>query len=193
MPFAAGFVESIVFFVVSAIAFLKLKKSFLKYDYIFAAAFVTLAIGAVSYIDSNTAQPQFPTIYQEPNEPLGTAKGIFPGRVVWMHDPDATNENCNPNEYGDDWLLPKNNDQDVIDEMLSTGLKNLTGTTNDSLACDSIFTYYNKNNGKGEISYGQSEKIFIKTNATSAWYDNYFFKLFQCSIKLSKCIFDFLN
>ena len=46
MPFAAGFIESIVFFIVSAIAFLKLKKSFFKYDYLLAALFVTLAIGA---------------------------------------------------------------------------------------------------------------------------------------------------
>jgi hypothetical protein len=162
MPFAAGFIESVVFFIVSAIAFLKLNKSFFKYDYIFAAVFVTLAIGAVSYIDSDTIQPKFPTIYQEPNEPMGTAQGIFPGRVVWMHDPDATNENCNPNEYGDGWFLPKNNDQNVIDEMLSTGLKSLTGTTSDAEAWDSIFIYHNRNIGKGDLGYSAGEKIFIK-------------------------------
>ena len=173
MPFAAGFIESVVFFFVSAIAFLKLKKSFFKYDYIFAALFVTLAIGAVSYIDSNTAQPQFNTIYHEPNEPMGTAKGIFPGRVVWVHDPDATNENCNPNEYGDGWFLPQNNDQDVIDEMLSTGLKNLTGTTSNADAWDSIFIYHNRNNGKGDVGYNTGEKIFIKINIVSGWGGNY--------------------
>ena len=28
-----------------------------------------------------------------PNTPIGEARGIIPGRVVWMHNPDATNEN----------------------------------------------------------------------------------------------------
>ena len=27
---------------------------------------------------------------------MGEAKGIFPGRVVWVHDPDATYKTCNP-------------------------------------------------------------------------------------------------
>ena len=173
MPFAVGFIESVVFFLVSAIAFFKLKKSYFKYDYLFAALFVTLAIGAVSYIDSDTIQPKFPTVYQEPNEPMGTAQGIFPGRVVWMHDPDATNENCNPNEYGNGWFLPKNNDQDVIDEMLSTGLKSLTGTTSDAEAWDSIFIYHNRNVGKGDLGYSAGEKIFIKINIVSGWGGNY--------------------
>jgi len=175
MPFAAGFIESIIFFIVSAIAFLKLKKSFFKYDFIAAALFVTLAIGAVSYFDPSSIQDysQFAIKYLEPNEPMGEAKGIFPGRVVWVHNPDATNENCDPMEEGNSYFEPKNNNQDVIDQMLSQAIQSLTGKTSDSEAWDAIFKFHNNTRGKGEVGYQAGEKVFIKMNATSGWSGNY--------------------
>ena len=129
----------------------------------------TYLIGGVS----NTSDIKFPTMHVEANEPVGEAKGIFPGRVVWVHDPDATNENCKPNNYGDGWFLPKNNDQVVIDSMLSDGLKLLTGTEDDSTAWDSVFVFHNRNVGKGEIGYKSDEKIFIKINIVSGWGGNF--------------------
>lgn len=173
MPFAAGFMENIILFIVSAIAFMRIKKPLFKQQFVVAALFATVIVGGSYYSDSDQPQKQFANSEHIANQPMGVAKGIFPGRVVWVHDPDATNENCNPNSNGDGWFLNKNNDQSVINKMLSDGLKSLTGTTSDSNSWDSVFVYYNRNKGKGEVGYNISEKIFIKINVTSSWGGNF--------------------
>ena len=69
--------------------------------------------------------------------------GILPGRVVWVHNPDATNENCVVDAAGHEWFIAENMNQTVIDEMLSSGLKSVTGTTTDSAAWKAIFEFHN--------------------------------------------------
>jgi hypothetical protein len=171
MPFAAGLIGNIFIFVISALAFFRIKKPYFKHQFIFAALIVTLIIGG-GYSD-NQVDVQFATSEHISNEPMGIAKGIFPGRVVWVHDPNATNENCNPNNIGDGWFLSKNNNQVVIDNMLSNGLKGLTGAISDSAAWDSVFIFHNRNKGKGNVGYNSEEKIFIKINMVSGWGGNY--------------------
>lgn len=104
-----------------------------------------------------------------PNVPIGEARGIFPGRVVWMHNPDATNENCIPWLYGDGYFLDKNCDQVLVDEMLRKGLLEISGADSESAAWESIFRYFNETHGKGDMGYASGEKIFIKINAVHAW------------------------
>ena len=107
------------------------------------------------------------------NQPMGTAKGIFPGRVVWVHNSSAVNQNAVVNAAGHGWYLRENNNQTVIDEMVSTALQNLTGKSSDSAAWDAIFKYHNTTRGKGAVGYSRGEKVFIKINATSAWTGNF--------------------
>ena len=107
------------------------------------------------------------------NQPMGAAKGIFPGRVVWVHDPNAVNQNCVPDAAGHGWFLPENNNQAVIDGLVSTALRRLTGQTNDNAAWTAVFRYHNATRGKGAVNYVRGEKIFIKINATSAWTGNF--------------------
>ena len=80
-----------------------------------------------------------------PNQPIGEAKGIIPGRVVWMHSPDATNENCKSSNYGDGYFLDKNADQELIDEMLHKAMLEITGEDSDEKAWLSVFKFFNKN------------------------------------------------
>lgn len=107
-----------------------------------------------------------------PNTPIGEAKGIIPGRVVWMHNPDATNENCTPYEFFDGYFLDKNANQALIDQMLSEALLSVTGKITEEEAWRSIFKYFNINHEKGEVGYTAGEKIFIKINAVHAWTTN---------------------
>ena len=107
------------------------------------------------------------------NQPMGAAKGVFPGRVVWVRDPNAVNQNCVPDAAGHAWFLPENNNQPVIDALVSTAIRRLTGQTNDSAAWTAIFQYHNATRGKGAVNYVRGEKIFIKINATSAWAGNF--------------------
>jgi hypothetical protein len=107
-----------------------------------------------------------------PNSPIGTPKGIVPGRVVWIHNPDATNENCSPEEFGDGYFLDKNADQGIIDSMLANAILKVTDDNTLTEAWTSIFEYYNTNHDKGQTGYTDGEKIFIKINAVHAWTTN---------------------
>ncbi|MBD3288420.1 DUF362 domain-containing protein, partial [candidate division KSB1 bacterium] len=88
---------------------------------------------------------------------------------------DATNENQtgysdnNPEvtDADDFWFQTKNNDQEVIDEMLADVVLNLTGKSTLSEAWDAMFQYHNKKKYGSESSYTSGQKIFLKINATS--------------------------
>jgi hypothetical protein len=104
-----------------------------------------------------------------PNVPIGTPKGIFPGRVVWEYDPNATNEKCTNSNHADAYWLDKNCNQTVVDKMFSDGIRSLTGKSSDAEAWDAIFRYFNINHGKGDTGYIAGETVFIKINAVTAW------------------------
>ena len=114
--------------------------------------------------------------YFLPNEPIGIAKGIFPGRVVWIWDPAATNPACSntSNENGvidagdDAWFMSKNSNSDVIDGMILKSVKALTGADDAAQAWNSLIRYFNINHGHGDVGYKAFQKILIKVNATSA-------------------------
>jgi hypothetical protein len=107
---------------------------------------------------------------ESPNRPIGAPVGIFPGRVVWAWNPDATNEKLT-NKPGDGWFLPKNNGQPEIDRMLSDAIRALSGKETDASAWEAIFRFHNSRAGGG--GYVRGQKIFIKINATSSWFGNF--------------------
>jgi hypothetical protein len=175
-PLASTFVIYLLGLLASVAAFRKARVHLKHARY--AAAFGSLIVGAVTGFwsfthDSAPARAEFVTIQQPANEPIGEARGIFPGRVVWVHDPDATNENCSPSSVGHEWYRPENNDQQTIDAMVSTAIRGLTGTTTDAAAWNAIFRYHNATRGKGSVGYAAGEKVFLKINIVSGWSGNY--------------------
>ena len=104
-----------------------------------------------------------------PNKPIGEAKGNLPGRVIWVHNPDATNENCVPDKLGDGYFLDSNCNQDVVDNMFGKALLALTDAGSETAAWDMVFKYFNQRRNKGEVGYQDGETIFIKINAVHAW------------------------
>ena len=176
MPLASGFLTWMGGLFLSAIIFVKARKHWMKSRYLLASSFIVAAFAVLAVTtahDYSATNVEFKTSVHKANVPMGEAKGIFPGRVVWVYDPDATNEDCDPNTPGDGWFLPKNNDQEVIDSMVSHGITSLTGQTTDEEAWDAIFKFHNESRGKGEVGYQEDEKIFIKINVVSGWYGNY--------------------
>lgn len=181
-PMASSFMLWLIGLGASVKAFTKMKSAYLRSSYFKTAIFLVLGIGfglfAVSQHGLETwagskDKSAFRQAVLEPNQPMGTPVGIFPGRVVWVYDPDATNENCDPMEENNSYFEPQNNNQSVIDQMLSKAVQTLTGTTSDSEAWDAIFKFHNQTRGKGEVGYQAGEKVYIKINATSAWSGNY--------------------
>ena len=98
-----------------------------------------------------------------PNDPIGIAQGINPGRVVWIHDPNATDWD-GPNSGDGHWWEISNTNMALVDQMLSQSILALTGESNSSDAWDQIFRYFNQTHGKGNVGYQTGEKITIKVN-----------------------------
>lgn len=103
------------------------------------------------------------------NAPLGTARGVHPGRVVWVHDPKAAHWSGARQSVSDQWWMDSSTDQARVDEMLSHALQKLTGETNDAKAWRVIFTYYNQQaRGLQVTPYRKGEKIAIKVNLNNS-------------------------
>ncbi len=168
-PFATAFVMWLLSFTASFFAFKRAKVFFRKSGYVQMAIFLIAGIilygislisapGSVNATYAKMAYDDFvPT--DNPNEPMGTARGIFPGRVCWVHQPEAIDWDGTEN-----WWKDKFNDQHKIDEMLSNSIQWLTGTENDKAAWDSIFIFFNRNHDKGATKYIEGEKIAVKLN-----------------------------
>jgi len=107
-----------------------------------------------------------------PNQPMGEAKGIYPGRVVWVWNPDATNEKFQHNDFATyDWYFSAhNNNPEVIGKMYRDGILKLTGEKNAKKAWESVFRLFNQNKHSEKRGYKAGEKIFIKINqGQSRW------------------------
>ncbi len=172
MPFASSFIGYLLFVGVSLLLWAKAKKQQTIPALVFMSVLALMGL-FVSYTlvndPANAYDVKLPTFHLVGNQPIGTAVGIFPGRVVWIHRPEATNENCTPAVVSHEWYRPENNNQPVIDTMVSTAISRLTGTSSDSAAWVAIFRFHNSTRGKGAVGYTSGEKVFIKTNATSSW------------------------
>lgn len=174
-PFASGFLVYFASLIISAVAYMKTKKRVFLSPY-----FVFIGLAIFGFSDSSNlseymgdADHPLQKTFHVANDPAGEAKGIFPGRVVWVYDANATNENCDPKAVGHAWWMPENNNQTVIDGMVSKAIQSLTGKTNDKDAWNAIFEYHNNTRGKGSVNYKPGEKIFIKINNVSGWGGNF--------------------
>ena len=104
-----------------------------------------------------------------PNQPMGTGKGVFPGRVAWVYDPHAALWDSTGN-----WWADTNNNQAAIDQMVSKTVRCVSGKNTDAAAWDRLFHSFNQRRGKGDVGYAAGEKIAIKLNLnnTSSHADN---------------------
>ncbi len=96
------------------------------------------------------------------NRPIGVAKGIFPGRVAWTHDPAVATWDGNVQAGG--WYEDRFTDPAVADRMLSQTLRALTGAKTDSQAWRRLFQHFNELRGRGSAGYQPGEKIAVKLN-----------------------------
>lgn len=115
----------------------------------------------------NTSNSLVDATYFEPNQPIGVAKGIFPGRVVWVYNPAATNADM-ANTSDDNWSMDINCNQNQVEAMLFSGLRRVGGKSNVKEAWDAIFKNFNSAHGRGMVGYTPGEKIAIKINLTNS-------------------------
>lgn len=98
-----------------------------------------------------------------PNQPMGTAKGIMPGRVAWVHDPSAITYTGKGM-----WWEDRCNDQEKINHMVSQTIILLTNVKDEKSAWDKLFRSFNKEKGKGDTGYQVCQKIAIKINQNNS-------------------------
>ena len=170
-PLASGFVAWVLGLIGSAVAFRKARRAFSRARYVTAAVFVAVSIGLIWTVMTSPgqkkAQAHEPIVH---NSPMGQGKGIYPGRVVWIHDANAatwpgslmSNDNdIPPSPY---WHEDVCTDPDIVAQMLSKALRTLTGRSSDEATWDAIFKDFNQQVGRGYVGYTPGQKIAIKIN-----------------------------
>ena len=96
-----------------------------------------------------------------PNQPVGVARGLHPGRVVWARDPAATRW-AGPGQGH--WWASDHTSQTVVDRMMSQAIQAVGGHGSDATAWHNIFAYFNQTHGNGKTGYRKGEKVTIKVN-----------------------------
>ncbi|NPV04886.1 MAG: DUF362 domain-containing protein [Syntrophaceae bacterium] len=172
-PAASAFVVWLVGLGASASLLCKARKSLRESRFRLAgvctvAAAVTAWAGFSGSLTPTAFMGQIPPLFAQatpdtPNAPIGTAKGVNPGRVVWVHDPAATDWNGPGDGYS--WQ-PSHTSQAVVDTMMSKAVRWLAGRPTDAGAWDALFRYTNLQKGAGDRGYQAGEKIVIKLNLT---------------------------
>ena len=94
-----------------------------------------------------------------PNQPVGEAKGIHPGRVVWVHNPQAAKWGGDPEQGA--WFEDEATDPVLADRMLRDSLRLLTGAASEAEAWSALFRHYNKTHGRGNTGHRPGEKVVV--------------------------------
>jgi uncharacterized protein (DUF362 family) len=102
------------------------------------------------------------------NLPLGEARGVFPGRVVWARDPRAAHWTGQIESATDQWWMDSSTDQARVDAMVSSTLRNLTGAPTDEEAWKKIFAYYNHRARGLNQGYRSGEIVAVKVNLNNS-------------------------
>ena len=168
MPLASSFVVWLVGLASSAVALHK-ARGFLRRSRLGPACIcvaVAVLAGVISFSDmpGNRSFGKFEFVLGPdpvPLTPAGTGKGINPGRVVWVHDPDATDW-AGPGDGH--WWQETHTNQAVVNKMMSNAVCALTGQDTVAASWDKLFRHFNGTHGKGSVDYRPGEKIMIKVN-----------------------------
>jgi hypothetical protein len=174
-PLASGFVMWLTASVLSIAAGRRLRRALLPYRRaavaVCAVAALTATVWFLRPIRSSAAETatRYDFAPRERNRPVGIARGIHPGRVVWAHDPAAAHWSGARNSTSDTWWSDASTDQNRVDAMLSSTLQRLTGAASDEEAWQGIFQYYNRTSRRIEDrGYQAGEIVAVKVNLNNS-------------------------
>jgi parallel beta-helix repeat protein len=164
MPLAGGFIVWTTGLIASTLAYRRARRLVRQSRYVVAGACLVAAVAAVWLAVSVTGGNATKAADPHPaNSPVGTAKGLHPGRVVWVHDPEATDWE-GPGMGDGHWWQSDHTNQHVLDSMMQQAICGLAGVRDISEAWDLLFRHFNQERGRGDVGYQPGEKITIKVN-----------------------------
>jgi hypothetical protein len=163
-PIMSAFVIYLLSLSGTVFAFKKAKSHFVKARYFYAASFFVAAL-ACSFIFLNTNTEEIHASNLDinsikSNSPVGSGRGIFPGRVVWVFDPKVATWDGS-NRY---WWDEKSTSQSEADKMVENVLKSITGKATQAQAWDALFKNFNEEKHKVDKGYLVNQKIAVKIN-----------------------------
>jgi hypothetical protein len=173
-PFMSGFVLYLISLGGSMLLFKKVITNVKKAKYWSAAIALFVSLILLAIFNLTDVRTMYANVFgiqfsrgvlpDAPNSPMGTAWGIFPGRVVWAWDPEATRDACT-NTISDAFFMAKNTNQTAINSMANKAIISLGGQTTVKDSWEAIFKNFNKRKfGKDTTGYIAGQKIFIKVN-----------------------------
>ncbi len=178
-PLMSGFVVYLLSLGGITLALKKAGKNLAGARYMAAGSFILVAAAGLIFTLTNGTEFSFAGIQaltkqgpdDGPNQPFGKAQGVNPGRVVWIWNPEATNENCTTNFQTKDWYWkPENTNEKVVGNMFRSVLNKLCDKKTAAKSWDLLFHSFNIKKNKSDKGYTKGEKIFIKINqGTSRW------------------------
>ncbi len=154
-PLRLGFIAYLAALAASTISFRKVHRLFRNREFLRAAFLVPLACLPLIIVFDNNAQASSMVV----NAPIGVARGIFPGRVVWVYAPGAARWKGNGN-YWVDSLNP----QSEYNTAFTAGILSLSGGTSEADAWNRIFIWFNKSHGRSGTGYQAGDTVAIKIN-----------------------------
>jgi len=133
---------------------------------------VALALLGVNNAATELSAAEIATRYdfkpRQRNAPVGVARGIHPGRVVWAHDPKAAHWDGQIASTASQWWMDSCTNQSRVDAMLAATLRNLTGAKNGEEAWAGIFGYYNQRANGTRRGYQPGEAVAVKINLNNS-------------------------
>jgi hypothetical protein len=168
-PVMSGFVIYILSLTGAFAAFRKAKLNFNRTKYLYASLFALIGLACSTIllnVRNETADAKSLNHWiVVPNNPVGTAKGIFPGRVVWVHDQAVTKWDGNTGNWWDENVVSQNE----ADNMLFNSLTGLTGENSEKKAWAAIFKYFNSVQNRKILTYQKGQKIAVKINTNNTY------------------------
>ncbi len=167
-PVMSGFVIWLVSISGATVAFRKAKHKFREAKYLLAGVFVLLGILSMNLFTTDSdakSSKDGLKIWYKPNEPLGTGKGIYPGRVAWGHNPKIATWD----EKTGFWWEDRFNNEKETGKLMAKTLSALTGKQNEQESWDALFRFFNTTKRNTGAGYQQGEKVTIKINLNNTY------------------------
>jgi uncharacterized protein (DUF362 family) len=169
-PVAIGFIGVVLNWLGAGLFLHKMQRALKKRRFSAAImclfAVVASIVGMISFMhtNSNAAKLAISTglwtvRLDSANTPVGTAKGICPGRVVWIRDSTASTF-----DGVGSWWDPQYNKQPVLDTLLARVITKTAGKTTITAAWDTLFKNFNYRKYGTATGYAHGQKIVVKIN-----------------------------
>jgi hypothetical protein len=166
-PLAGSFLMWLAGLAGGSLLFRKARLFLRKARYLPAVLALLGALVVLSWSALSFPQPVRAAYTPHPaNSPIGTAKGLMPGRVAWAHDPLVTDWSGTASNASQSWF--NHISQSESTNLMQWAIMGYAGTTTTSAAWDAIFHHFNG----GSAGYQSGEKIFIKINLTTSQADS---------------------